>query len=132
MDYEGKFVTYGAEVQLMHNDSAGFLCAKNECSKTEQIGYRIEIETDYSHQMFFTFEPKYKSRSKGDKIQYYDMLHIRSPNNEHNLAISPSNYISPDNLFFKEDNPYIVEKIIDDFNCTKHVVYLGESEFSTW
>ena len=25
-----------------------------------------------------------------------------------------------------------MEKVIDDFNCTKHVVYLGESEFSTW
>ena len=48
-EYEGKYVTYGTEIQLMHSDSGGFLCAKNECSKTEQIGYRIEIEEDYNH-----------------------------------------------------------------------------------
>lgn len=48
-DYQGKYVTYGTVIQLMHEDSGAFLCAKNECSKTEQIGYRIEIEEAFSY-----------------------------------------------------------------------------------
>ena len=102
----------------MHADSGGFLALKIESSKTDQMGYKVEIDTQFSPNMFFTIEPKYKSRKTGDKIQYLDLVHFRTTVNKQNLVISPSNCIRQEELFFKENNPYIVEKIIDDLNCT--------------
>ena len=104
---KGEFVTYGSEIQLMHKDSKGFVCAMSECSKTEQIGYRVGIETDFRTNMEFTFIPKYKTRKRGDLIQYTDKIKLRNIENGHELSISPSNFYGPENHFMVDDNPYM-------------------------
>jgi hypothetical protein len=103
----GEFVKYGDIIQLRHKDSGGFLIAKNECSKTEQIGYGLEISNKSSSRMNFCFLPRFKSRSIGDIIQYTDNLRLVNIENKNNLAISLENYISPKDLYHYEENPYM-------------------------
>lgn len=91
----------------MHRDSGSYICAKTECSKTEQIGYKIGISTEFNSRMVFTFEPKYKTRHEGDLIQYTDMVRLKNTKNEGYLAISLSNYEGPEEHYQEETNPYM-------------------------
>ena len=104
---EGQLVTYGSEIQLMHKDSGYFLVSKNECSQTEQIGYKVEVTKEYSSKMIFTFLPRYKSRRIGDFIQFTDEIFIK--NIKINSYLSISNAVSENarDLYFQETNPYV-------------------------
>lgn len=106
-DSAGELVSYGDEIQLMHKDSQSFLSAKNECSKTEQIGYILEISKTPSSRMVFSILPKYKSHKVGDAIQYGDNLRVVNLENNHNLAVSPMNVIPPRDREYFDDNPYV-------------------------
>ena len=103
----GELVKYGDEIQLMHMDSKGFLAAKNECSKTEQIGYKLEIMKQATPRMVFTFEPRYKSHSIGETIQYSDDLILKNKLNNNNLSVSPLSLIPPKEAYAYDDNPYM-------------------------
>jgi len=103
---EGRQVLYETEVQLMHADSEGFLVGKNECSKTEQIGNSLEISYEYSNRMYFRFVPKYKTRSKGDLIQYTDIIYIMNATKGNSVSVSHSNYIRSEKYISNETNPF--------------------------
>lgn len=51
----GKFVTYGAEVQLQHLDSSSFLCMIPKCAdiSSSKIGYVCKLEEHFSSKMVF-------------------------------------------------------------------------------
>lgn len=103
----GELVRYGDEVQMMHKDSKGFLDAKNECSKTDQIGYKLEIRRETSSRMIFSFVPRYKSHKIGDAIQYGDNLRAMNVHNSNNLAVSPLNVSTSREINGINDNPYM-------------------------
>lgn len=103
----GQVVTYGNEIQLMHRDSSYFLISKNECSQTEQIGYKMEISNEYSTNMVFTLLPRYKSRRLGDLIQFSDEIYIKNIKINGFLNISGLQPESPKDLYFQETNPYV-------------------------
>lgn len=103
----GELVHYGDDIQLMHKDSGEFLVAKNECSKTDQIGYKLEIRKKTSSRMVFAFFPRYKSHKIGDAIQYGDNLRLKNTMNKNNLAVSPLNVLTSRNMNFFDDNPYM-------------------------
>jgi len=105
--YRGHNVTYGTEIQLMHQDSTMFLTGMSECSKTEQIGYAVAISLIHSSRMNFKFLPKFKSRVEGDLIQYTDIVKLQSAKNNHFLSISPSNYLDSEELFMIDKNPFM-------------------------
>lgn len=108
--FKGKNVTYGAEVQLMHKDSGSFLLARSECSKTEQIGYKIGISSEFNSRMIFVFQSKYKTRQEGDLIQYTDLIRLKNMKNNAYLSISLSNFESPEEHYQEETNPYMYKK----------------------
>lgn len=103
----GQVVTYGSEVQLMHRDSGYFLLSKNECSQTEQIGYKMEVSNEYSSKMVFTLLPRYKSRRIGDLIQFSDEIYIKNVKINGFINISSLEHESPRKMFFQETNPYV-------------------------
>lgn len=71
-DNEGKLITYGSEIYLMHQDSMSFIKAKNDSAQTNKIGYDCTLSAWYSRSMTFKVLPKYKSRQDGEVIQYGD------------------------------------------------------------
>lgn len=125
-------VTYGSDIQLMHRDSGMYLCAKNECSQTEQIGYKLHITDIFSSRMIFSFEPKFKSRKTGDLIQYTDFLRIKNVKTDNFLCISPTNSRSPRDLVMNNQNPFIVHKILYDTQSSLYPIYLGDGDFNSW
>ena len=108
------------------------MIAQNECSNTEKIGYKLEVEKETNERMIFTFLPRYKSRSKGETIQYGDDLKLMNIVNKNFLSVSPINVISPEDNYSYDDNPYIVQKVLYDPRSHRHTAYLGGEEFSTW
>lgn len=107
LNYRGKSVTYGTEVQLMHKDSGSFICSRRECSKTEQIGYKIGVSDEFNSRMVFVFESKFKTRKEGDLIQYSDNIKLKNSKNGAYLSISLSNFSGPESHFQEENNPYM-------------------------
>ena len=103
----GQVVTYGSEIQLMHRDSGYFLLSKNECSQTEQIGYKMEVSNEYSSKMVFTLLPRYKSRRIGDLIQFSDEIYIKNVKINGFINISSLEHEGPRKMFFQETNPYV-------------------------
>ena len=103
----GKFVTYGSEIQLMHRDSGYFLVSKNECSQTEQIGYRLEVSSQYNSKMVFTLLPRYKSRRIGELIQFTDEIFIKNISINSFLCISSYEIESSREAYSHETNPYV-------------------------
>jgi len=83
------------------------LLSKNECSRTEQIGYKLEMGEDFNSRMIFYFMPRFKSHSIGDNIQYHDDVRLVNKLNGNNLAVSPFNFVDSIDLFTFEDNPYM-------------------------
>jgi len=102
----GECVKYGDEICLLHKDSSGFLVSKNECSKTDQIGYKLEFTTNISSNMIFTLESRYKSLSRGDFVQYGDDLRLMNKKNSNFLAVSLFNFEISEELE-EDDNPYV-------------------------
>lgn len=100
-------MTYGSEIQFMHKDSNYFLVSKNECSQTEQIGYKVEVSNEYSSKMVFTLLPRYKSRRLGDFIQFTDEIYIKNIKINSYLSISNIVAESARDLYFQETNPYV-------------------------
>ena len=103
----GQVVTYGSEVQLMHRDSGYFLISKNECSQTEQIGYKLEVSNEYNSRMVFTLLPRYKSRRLGDFIQFSDDIYIKNIKINSFLSVSSHELESARDIYFQETNPYV-------------------------
>lgn len=103
----GQMVTYGSEIQLMHRDSGYFLVSKNECSQTEQIGYKLEVAEECSSKMVFTLLPRYKSRRIGDLIQFSDEVYVKNQKINSFLSVSPFELESSRDLYFQEANPYV-------------------------
>jgi Inositol 1,4,5-trisphosphate/ryanodine receptor len=68
VDHRNKFVTYGAEIWLMHYDSKHYISAKNDSAQVNKIGYDFYLSDWYSNSMTFKLDPKYKSRQDGDVI----------------------------------------------------------------
>lgn len=104
---QGQLVTYGSEIQLMHRDSGYFLTSKNECSQTDQIGYKVEVSNEFSTKMVFTLLPRYKSRRIGDFIQFTDEIFIKNIKINSFLSISSLVTESARDLYFQETNPYV-------------------------
>lgn len=103
----GKYVTYGTEIQLMHRDSGYFLVSKNECSQTEQIGYRLEVSSQYNSKMVFTLLPRYKSRRIGELIQFTDEIFIKNISINSFLCISSYEIENARETYSYETNPYV-------------------------
>jgi hypothetical protein len=91
----------------MHRDSGYFLTSKNECSQTEQIGYKVEVSNEFSSKMVFTLLPRYKSRRIGDFIQFTDEIFIKNIKINSYLSISSLVTESARDLYFQETNPYV-------------------------
>jgi hypothetical protein len=104
---QGQFVTYGSEIQFMHKDSGYFLTSRNECSQTQQIGYKVEVSNEYNSKMIFTLLPRYKSRRIGDYIQFTDEIFIKNIKINSFLSISSMINDSAKDLYFQESNPYV-------------------------
>lgn len=100
-------ITYGSEIQFMHKDSGYFLMSMNECSQTQQIGYRVEVSNEYNSKMIFTFLPRYKSRRIGDCIQFTDEVFIKNIKINSYLSISTIPGDSNPSLNLQQTNPYV-------------------------
>jgi hypothetical protein len=103
----GQDVSYGQEVQLMHADSEMFICAKDECSETERIGYKIELSRFSEYSMVFQLLPRFKSREVGERIQYGDSIYIENLKTNHKLSISDGNFEPEFDLSSEEHNPLL-------------------------
>ena len=91
----------------MHRDSGYFLVSKNDCSQTEQIGYKLEVSDEYTSKMIFTILPKYKSRRIGDLVQFSDEVYIKNSRIDSFLSVSPFELESARDLYYPETNPYV-------------------------
>ena len=103
----GQMVTYGSEIQFMHKDSNYFLMSMNECSQTQQIGYRVEISNEYNSKMIFSLLPRYKSRRIGDCIQFTDEVFIKNIKINSYLSISTISGDGNPSLNLQQTNPYV-------------------------
>ena len=103
----GKEVSYGMDLQLMHFDSGMFVSAKNECSETESIGYKLELSNFYQRSMIFQFVPRFKSRNIGDKVQFGDFLYIKNIETNNLLCVSDTQFEVGVDLSQDEINPFL-------------------------
>ena len=128
----GKEIYYGLEIQLMHQDSETFLNVKDECSETEKIGYKLELCRHFQPRMIFQLIPRFKSRLLGEKIQYGDLVHLQHVISKQKLCISDTQFEMPFDLSKEDDNPLLTQQNVVDPNCSRHIAYIGDSEYNIW
>lgn len=107
-DYIDTPVTFGTEIQLMHNESKSFLCGSQTCAQYIKIGYECRLSQWYSKFMVFKIIPKLKSRNQGEMIQYKDLLIFENVENSSYLGFCFGDSISylKSNPSFHSNNPF--------------------------
>lgn len=128
----GKEILYGLDLQLMHQDSETFLNAKDECSETDKIGYKLELSRHFQQRMVFQLLPRFRSRQLGEKIQFGDLVHLLNVVSKQNLCISDTQFEPPFDLSADDDRPLLPQQNVVDPSCSRHVAYLGDGEYNIW
>lgn len=128
----GQPVRYGDLICLRHKDSSQFVVSKNECSKTNQIGYKVQIKKEFSRNMIFSITSRYKSLSIGDPVQFGDEIRILHNRSKNNLSVSLLNFEKTHIQNEQYQNPYLVDKLLYDPRSYRHKVYLGGNFHDTW
>lgn len=131
---EGTLITYGSEVMIQHENSGYYVTSKMECSNSDKIGYKCELSNIFSSKMVFSISPKYRSRIKGDTIQYSDFLYLKNQKNSHfiNVSMDNSQGVFKDLTVITDENPLIPVKSFCDPSCSRYLVYLGREQEFSW
>ena len=104
----------------------------NECSQTDQIGYKVCIKNDFSNNMIFSLTSRYKSLTRGDPVQFGDEVRVIHNRSGNNLSISLLNFEIDDFSAEEHSNPYVVKKLLFDPLSSRHKVFLGGNYLNTW
>lgn len=127
---QGKPILYGSEIQIMHYDSGCFIKATNDCSTSDGIGYKCELNSFFSSGMIFRVTPRFRSRQEGDAIQLRDNLILKSM--RHNGYLTVAKQINKEEQLKKSDdpNPFLVQHTVFDSRVNRFTVYLSQ-EYET-
>ncbi|OQS02173.1 Inositol 1,4,5trisphosphate receptor type 2 [Thraustotheca clavata] len=110
---DGQLVVYGQTIQLQHVISGKFLTAKAKTlADVDKSSMKITLQEHGSTKCYFTFLPRYKTRSVGSTVVYQDSVClVQAKYTNHFVHLSASTY-PQDTLWRKEINMNYKESIL--------------------
>ncbi|ETW10336.1 hypothetical protein, variant 1 [Aphanomyces invadans] len=112
-DEDGQVVLYGQTIQLQHVQSGKFLTSRvKTLADVDKTCMKLTLQAEGSTKCWFTFLPRYKTRSVGSSVEFNDAVCLsRAKYTKHFLHLSQRSF-PRDELMRKEINMNAKETIV--------------------